>query len=145
MFARPYRRDELIWCFETALGCGPATSITHPAIPQPMLLVSFPGGGHLSIEFTEDAPDADAPRLGAWLELRTPDPAALMRAALDAGLAEARHPGHEHYLVIPGGQVFTVVAGNARLAHPGGRARRLPARADSCLAAMLRGGRTLAR
>ena len=66
--------------------------VIHPAIPEPMLLVSFPGGGHLSIEFTDDAPDSDAPRLGAWLELRTPDPAALMRAALDAGLAEARHP-----------------------------------------------------
>jgi hypothetical protein len=39
-----------------------------------MLLVSFPGGGHLSIEFTDDAPDSDAPRLGAWLELRAPDP-----------------------------------------------------------------------
>lgn len=87
MFARPYRRDELIRCFENVLPCAPVASITHPAIPQPMLLVSFPGGGHLSIEFTEDAPDSDAPRLGAWLELRTADPAALMRAALDAGLA----------------------------------------------------------
>ncbi len=30
-----------------------------------MLVVSFPGGGHLSIEFTDDAPDDDQPRLGA--------------------------------------------------------------------------------
>jgi hypothetical protein len=35
-----------------------------------MLVVDFPGGGHLSIEFVPEAPDADRPRLGAWLELR---------------------------------------------------------------------------
>jgi hypothetical protein len=94
-----------------------------------MLLVSFPGGGHLSIEFTDDAPDSDAPRLSAWLELRMPDPAALMRAALAAGLAEARHPGHEHYLVAPGGQVFTVVAsrrGGGGVAFRFRRQRRRP-------------------
>ncbi|MDQ2810916.1 MAG: hypothetical protein M3Z75_03295 [Actinomycetota bacterium] len=108
MFARLHRRDELIWCFGTALHCGPVTSIGDPADSEPTLLVSFPGGGHMSIEFTGDAPDSDTPRRGAWLELRTPDPAALMRAALDAGLTRARHPGHEHYLVIPGGQVFAV-------------------------------------
>ncbi|MBJ7596625.1 hypothetical protein [Candidatus Nephthysia bennettiae] len=37
----------------------------HPGIPESMLVVSFPGGGHLSIEFTDDAPDDDQPRLGA--------------------------------------------------------------------------------
>ena len=42
MFARPYRRDELTRCFAKVLGCAPVVSITHPAIPQPMLLVSFP-------------------------------------------------------------------------------------------------------
>jgi hypothetical protein len=48
MFARPYRRKELIWCSGSVLGCGPVTSIPHPAIPEPMLLISFPGGGHLA-------------------------------------------------------------------------------------------------
>src|SRR5215813_2097838 len=74
IFARPHRREELAWCFETALGCGPARTVEYPGIDRPMLVVSFPGGGHLSIEFTDDAPDV-APddahlRLGAWLELR---------------------------------------------------------------------------
>jgi hypothetical protein len=27
-----------------------------------------------------------------------------MRAALDAGLAQVRHPGHQYYIVVPGGQ-----------------------------------------
>ena len=110
LFARPSRRQELTWCFETALRCGPVRTVEHPAMPEPMLLVDFPAGGHLSIEFVEDAPDDDRPRLGAWLELRATDPGAVMRSALDAGLTEVQHPGHPHYVMIPGGQVFTIAA-----------------------------------
>ena len=65
-------------------------------------------GSHLSIEFIEEAPDDDTPRLGAWLELRADDPQALMQAALDAGLTQVRHPGHPYYFMAPGGQVFTI-------------------------------------
>ena len=53
--------DELAWCFETALGCGPVRTVEYPGIDRPMLVVSFPGGGHLSIEFTDDAPDDEHP------------------------------------------------------------------------------------
>lgn len=70
-----------------------------------MLIVGFPGGGHLSIEFTDDD---DQPRLSAWLELRADDPAAVLQTALDAGLTQVTHPGHPYYFVIPGGQVFTI-------------------------------------
>ncbi|MBV9581840.1 MAG: hypothetical protein JO057_24935 [Chloroflexi bacterium] len=108
LFARPARRQELAWCFGTALGCGSVRTVAHPAMPEPMLLVDFPGGGHLSIEFVEAALDDDQPRLGTWLELRAEDPAALMRAALDAGLLEVKHPGHPYYFMAPGGQVFTI-------------------------------------
>ena len=73
-----------------------------------MLVVGFPGGGNLSIEFTGDAPDDDRPRLGAWLELRAGDPAAVMRTVLNAGLTEVTHPGHPYYFMAPGGQVFTI-------------------------------------
>jgi len=73
-----------------------------------MLMVSFTGGGHLSIEFTDEAPDDEPPRLGAWLELRADNPAALLQTALDAGLTQVRHPGHQYYFMIPGGQVFTI-------------------------------------
>lgn len=48
------------------------------------------------------------PRLGAWLELRTADPAAVLQAALGAGLTQVQHPGHSYYFMIPGGQVFTI-------------------------------------
>ncbi len=108
IFARPHRRQELTWCFDTVLGCGPVATVEHPGMDLPMLLVRFPGGGHLSIEFTGDAPDDDRPRLGAWLELRADDPAAVMQAALDAGLPRVEHPGHPYYFMAPGGQVFTI-------------------------------------
>jgi hypothetical protein len=107
IFARPDRREELTWCFETVLGC-PVRTIEHPAMDQPMLLVAFPGGGHLSIEFTPGAPDDAQPRLGAWLEVRAEDPAAVMGAALEAGLRRVEHPGHPYYFMAPGGQVFTI-------------------------------------
>jgi len=108
IFARPHRRQDLIWCFETVLGCGPVESVEHPGMTEPMLLVRFPDGGNLSIEFIEEAPDDDTPRLGAWLELRAQDPEALMRDALRAGLIQVRHPGHPYYFMAPGGQVFTI-------------------------------------
>jgi hypothetical protein len=46
---------------------------------------------HLSTESTDDAPDDEQPRLGAWLELRADDPAAVLRATLDAGLTEVKY------------------------------------------------------
>jgi hypothetical protein len=59
-----------------------------------MLVVSFPGGGHLSIEFTDDAPDDEQPRLDAWLELRADGPAAVLYAAIEAGLTyQGQAPG----------------------------------------------------
>ena len=46
--------------------------------------------------------------LGAWLELRADDPAAVLQATLGAELTEVRHPGHPYYFMIPGGQVFII-------------------------------------
>ena len=107
IFARPHRREQLRRCFADVLGC-PVAEVAHPGMTEQMLVVRFPGGGVLSIEFTPGAPDDDRPRLGAWLELRAADPAAMMRAVLDAGLPEVRHPGHPYYFLAPGGQVFTI-------------------------------------
>jgi hypothetical protein len=106
IFVRPHRRGELARCFETVLGC-PVRTVEFPGIDQPMLVVSFPGGGPLSVEFANDAPDNEQPRLGAWLELRADDPAAVLQGALEAGLTEVEHPGHPYCFMIPGGQVFT--------------------------------------
>src|SRR5580692_5011526 len=56
IFARPHRRRELAQCFEAVLG-SPVRTVEFPGIDQPMLVVIFPGGGHLSIESTDEAPD----------------------------------------------------------------------------------------
>jgi hypothetical protein len=76
LFARPHRRQDLIWCFGTVLGCGPVASVRQSGMAEPMLLVRFPGGGHLSIEFIEEAL---TPTLPGWepgwnCEPRTPKP-----------------------------------------------------------------------
>src|SRR5487761_1083308 len=109
IFARPTRRETLTWLFETVLQCGPVATVEHPGMVAPMLLVRLPEGGSISIEFIEDAADADQPRFATWLELRPADPAALMRTVLEAGLREVKHPGHPYYFMAPGGQVFTIV------------------------------------
>ncbi len=108
LFARPQRREELRWLFETVLGCGPVATVEHPGMAEPMLVVRFPGGGALSIEFIDDADDSDYPRHATWLELRADNPAALMSNVLAAGVREVKHPGHPHYFMAPGGQVFTI-------------------------------------
>jgi len=110
IFARPHRRDELRRLFETTLQCGPVATVEYPGMLEPMLVVRFPGGGSISIEFVEEAADADEPRLATWLELRSADPEALMNAVVGAGLRQVKHPGHPYYFMAPGGQVFAVVA-----------------------------------
>jgi len=107
LFAQPRRREELRRCFQDVLGV-PVADVDYPGVPGRMLLVRFPDGGSLSVEFSDDAPDDDGPRLGTWLELRADDPAALVEQARAAGLPDVRHGGHPHYLAVPGGQVFAV-------------------------------------
>jgi len=114
IFARPSRRIELRRCFEALAGSEAVTTIEWPGIGQPMLVVRFPAGGSLSIEFDDRAPDDDEPRLGAWLEIRSGDPAAFLRKALQAGLTEVTHPGHPYYFMAPGGQVFTIATHAAK-------------------------------
>lgn len=111
IFARPSRRDSLRTLFETVLKCGPVATIEIPGIDEPMFLIRLPQGGALSIEFTDDADDSDEPRLAAWLELRSTEPAVAVEALRNAGIREIRHPGHPFYFMAPGGQVFTVVQG----------------------------------
>lgn len=63
IFAQPHRRQELAWCFEDVLGCSVAT-VERPGRTESILVVRFPDGGNLSIEFTDSAPDDSTPRLG---------------------------------------------------------------------------------
>lgn len=109
LFARPERRESLRSLFEAVLKSGPVIAIDFPGMDEPMLLVRFPEGGSLSIEFTPGADDSDEARFAAWLELRAREPEVVIEALRNAGIREVKHPGHPFYFVAPGGQVFTVV------------------------------------
>ena len=113
LFAKPDRREQLRWLFETVLECGPVTTVEHPGMTEPMLVVRFPSGGALSIEFIDIADDDVEPTRGAWLELRADNPTELMRRVLDAGVREVKHSGHPYYFMAPGGQVFTIAPASA--------------------------------
>ena len=51
VFAKPHRREGLERLFKNLLGV-PIASVEHPGIREPMLIIRFPQGGALSIEFT---------------------------------------------------------------------------------------------
>ena len=108
IFARTNRREALRRLFEDLIGCA-VLNVAHPAMREPMLLARFPGGGSLSVEFTDLAPDSDEPRFGAWLEIRSQSPSKLIEILVERGIRQVEHPGHPFYFVAPGGQVFTVV------------------------------------
>jgi hypothetical protein len=107
--ARPEFREPLVRCFSQVLGCGePVVLPTHdPA--GPILAFRFPGGGALSVQFTAGALDEASARRGAWLEIRSPDPAALEAAVVAAGLERIHYPATTtFYFAAPGGQVFGI-------------------------------------
>jgi hypothetical protein len=113
IFVRPGVKEKLIWCFSTVLGCGAPVSLNAPGLSEPILAWKFPGGGALSVEFTEDALDEQQARRGAWLEIWSSDPAALQKTILDAGLAQVHYgPTNTFYFAAPGGQVLGVVSGS---------------------------------
>ena len=107
VFAQPHRREGLQRLFEDLLEV-PVASVEHPGMTEPMLVIRFPQGGALSIEFTPDAADSEEPRLAAWLELRSVEPEAVMERLISAGVRQVQHPGHPYYFMAPGGQVFTI-------------------------------------
>jgi hypothetical protein len=109
ILVRPHVRDALRHCFVDVLGCGAPTALNAPSLSEPILAFQFPGGGSVSFEFTEDAPDEQQARRGAWLELQADDPEALKQNVHTAGLSQLRHPATTtFYFAVPGGQVFGI-------------------------------------
>jgi hypothetical protein len=113
--AQPQFRTALVDCFTKVLGCPPPRSFSMPGDatgPASILAFRFAGGGAVSVEFTPDALDEAQARHGAWLEILTPDPPALRRAILEAGLPQVEYAAtRSFYFAAPGGQVFGVPAG----------------------------------
>jgi hypothetical protein len=112
IFARPSAKEKMIWCFSTVLGCGDPAVLKVPALAEPILAWRFPGGGSLSVEFTEKALDESRARYGAWMEIQTANPDALKKKILDAGLTQVHYPvTNTFYFMVPGGQVLGIVSG----------------------------------
>lgn len=110
IYVRPDVKEQLKSCFTTVLGCEPAVSLDNPGQADPILAFRFPNGGSLSFEFTEDAPDEQQARRGAWLEVKANDPSALKERIRKAGLPQLKHPATStFYFVVPGGQVVGIV------------------------------------
>lgn len=117
IFARPGVKEKLAWCLGTVLGCGAPMTLNAPGLTEPILAFRFPKGGSLSIEFTDDALDEQHVRRGAWLEVRSDDPAAMKKKVLEAGLPQVHYPAtNTFYFEAPGGQVFGIVPAR----NPGG-------------------------
>jgi len=109
LLAHPAVKDALTRCFSTVLGCGAPIKLSAPGRPEPILAFRFPGGGSVSVEFTEDALDEAQARRGAWLELKAEDPAGLKQKILAAGLPQVHYWATKNfYFVAPGGQVFGI-------------------------------------
>lgn len=114
ILAPPHVKEQLESCFTTVLGCGAPARLDVPGLAEPILACRFPGGGSLSVEFTQDALDEQHARRGAWLEVSVDDPAALKQRVLEAGLPQVKYsPTGRFYFVVPGGQVVGIVAASA--------------------------------
>jgi hypothetical protein len=114
ILARPHIKEQLESCFTTVLGCGAPARLDVPGLSEPILAFRFPGGGSLSVEFTEDALDEQHARRGAWLEVSVDDPAALKKNVLEAGLPQVKYSATgRFYFVVPGGQVLGIAAARA--------------------------------
>lgn len=113
ILVRPSLKEKLTACFADTLGCGAPLQLAAPGKPEPLLAFRFPAGGSISIEFTEDALDEKQARRGAWLEVKSDDPAALKKRILDAGLERIEYwATNNFYFVVPGGQVFGISQAN---------------------------------
>jgi catechol 2,3-dioxygenase-like lactoylglutathione lyase family enzyme len=110
-FAHPANKEKLIAFFTNILGCEVLEIPAGPGVPSPAVAFTFPGGGSLSFEFTEDALDERQARRAPYLELRSDDPSALKQKIIEAGLpgVEEYTTGEYFYFQAPGGQVIRIV------------------------------------
>ena len=108
-YARPPYRESLVRCFVDVLGCAGPIALPARGQPDAILAFSFPDGGSISVDFTDDALDAEQARRGAWLELRSMDASALQQRVLEAGLERVHYEvTRAFYFAVPGGQVFSI-------------------------------------
>lgn len=109
MFAPFEVKDEFIRCFQTVLGCGKPQVILGAGEHVSLIAFRFAGGGALSVEFNRDAQSCVAIRHGVWLELLTPDAAALRARIIAEGYERVTYAAtNGFYFKAPGGQVIGI-------------------------------------
>lgn len=109
ILVRPELKEKLVWCYSSVLNSGAPAKLVAPGKPEPILAFRFPGGGSVSIEFTEEALDEEQRRRGAWLEIKTDNPVALKNRIIEAGLPQVHYWATKtFYFAAPGGQVFGI-------------------------------------
>jgi hypothetical protein len=105
-YARPETREALRDFFTEIL-----EGVPEDIPGTTMLVCRLADGTSISVEFTADALDDAHALRGAWLEVRTDDPAALQRRVIAAGLPRVDHPvTGRFYFRSPGGQVWGIAA-----------------------------------
>lgn len=109
--ALPASKEQLMQCFSNTLQCGAPMIFTARGITEPILAFRFPGGGSISIEFSDRALIERDARRGAWLEIQTDDLEGLTKRILESGLEKVEYAATTtFYFAAPGGQVFGVVS-----------------------------------
>ena len=97
-------------CFSSTLQCGTPMMFTAHGVAEPIIAFRFPGGGSISIEFSDRALNEHDARRGAWLEIQTDDLEGLTKRILESGLEKVEYAATTtFYFAAPGGQVFGVV------------------------------------
>jgi hypothetical protein len=109
IFVSPKFKTELIRCFSTVLGCGEPKSLPVAGLSEPILAFAFPGGGSLSVEFTNEALNNENAHRGAWMEIHSDAPGELKERILNAKFRQVTYSATStFYFEVPGGQVLGI-------------------------------------
>jgi hypothetical protein len=109
IFVSPNFKAELIHCFSSVLGCGEPKLLHAAGLSEPVLAFAFPGGGSVSVEFTNDALSGESAHRGAWMEIHSDAPGQLKERILNAGLRQVTYSATStFYFEVPGGQVLGI-------------------------------------
>jgi len=95
-------REKIKKFYGEILGCQ-----IKPHPDKPTDIVQFPDGVFMGINYEKDFLSENQALQGAWLELKTDDPAGMKEKLLNFGVREIEYPDKSNfYFQAPGGQVY---------------------------------------
>lgn len=108
---KPEYRDAILQCFSKIFGMNAPMERPAQGSVGPIVAFRFPGGGAISMEFTESALSPEDLSKGAWLEIVVANPTPLQEAVKTAGYPVIHYAATANfYFESPGGQVFSIVS-----------------------------------